>query len=294
MANRGLMAENMFLGQSQLLQWLNNTLSLRLEKIEETCSGAVACQLMDCLFPGSVNMKRVDFNVRNDWEYVNNYKELQRAFTKMKVDKAFNVNQLSKGKRQDSIEFMQWFKGYWDSVTNGEDVASEYSAVERRQNCKTGDWKKYSTSSAPKGRIAAVTKKVAQSPAVVSSRGNAKSTIKAARVEKEIVHVVDPELESKVQSLMEEVTELRLKVDTAERERDFYFDKLRDIEILCQAPELADVPVLRIVEQVLYATDSEEAKKIMLEAETKLGAQLVPQEIMDQVLSPEAQAISPR
>lgn len=260
----------------------------------QTCSGAVACQLMDCLFPGSVNMKRVDFNVRNDWEYVNNYKELQRAFTKMKVDKAFNVNQLSKGKRQDSIEFMQWFKGYWDSVTNGEDVASEYSAVERRQNCKTGDWKKYSTSSAPKGRIAAVTKKVAQSPAVVSSRGNAKSTIKAARVEKEIVHVVDPELESKVQSLMEEVTELRLKVDTAERERDFYFDKLRDIEILCQAPELADVPVLRIVEQVLYATDSEEAKKIMLEAETKLGAQLVPQEIMDQVLSPEAQAISPR
>lgn len=260
----------------------------------QTCSGAVACQLMDCLFPGSVNMKRVDFNVRNDWEYVNNYKELQRAFTKMKVDKAFNVNQLSKGKRQDSIEFMQWFKGYWDSVTNGEDVASEYNAVERRQNCKTGDWKKYSTSSAPKGRIAAVTKKVAQSPAVVSSRGNAKSTIKAARVEKEIVHVVDPELESKVQSLMEEVTELRLKVDTAERERDFYFDKLRDIEILCQAPELADVPVLRIVEQVLYATDSEEAKKIMLEAETKLGAQLVPQEIMDQVLSPEAQAISPR
>lgn len=262
----------------------------------QTCSGAVACQLMDCLFPGSVNMKRVDFNVRNDWEYVNNYKELQRAFTKMKVDKAFNVNQLSKGKRQDSIEFMQWFKGYWDSVTNGEDVASEYNAVERRQSCKTGDWKKYSTgtSSAPKGRIAAVTKKVAQSPAVLSSRGNAKSTIKAARVEKEIVHVVDPELESKVQSLMEEVTELRLKVDTAERERDFYFDKLRDIEILCQAPELADVPVLRIVEQVLYATDSEEAKKIMLEAETKLGAQLVPQEIMDQVLSPEAQAISPR
>lgn len=34
------------------------------------------------------------------------------------------------------------------------------------------------------------------------------------------------------------MTELKLKVETAERERDFYFEKLRDIEILCQAPEL--------------------------------------------------------
>lgn len=38
--------------------------------------------------------------------------------------------------------------------------------------------------------------------------------------------------------LVPQATELKLKVETAERERDFYFEKLRDIEILCQAPEL--------------------------------------------------------
>ena len=40
-----------------------------------------------------------------------------------------------------------------------------------------------------------------------------------------------------------QLTELKLKVDTAERERDFYFDKLRDIEILCQNPALQAIPV---------------------------------------------------
>ena len=36
---------------------------------------------------------------------------------------------------------------------------------------------------------------------------------------------------------------MKLKIDTLERERDFYFDKLRDIEILCQTQELASLPV---------------------------------------------------
>ena len=40
-----------------------------------------------------------------------------------------------------------------------------------------------------------------------------------------------------------QVTDLKLKISTAEQEREFYFNKLRDIEILCQLDEIKSQPV---------------------------------------------------
>lgn len=47
------------------------------------------------------------------------------------------------------------------------------------------------------------------------------------------------------------VTNLKLSVDHLEKERDFYFAKLRDIEILCQIPEMEDLPV-RVSRCLIY------------------------------------------
>lgn len=49
--------------------------------------------------------------------------------------------------------------------------------------------------------------------------------------------------------------ELKLTVDGLEKERDFYFGKLRDIELICQEPESENHPILSKIMDILYATE---------------------------------------
>ena len=52
-----------------------------------------------------------------------------------------------------------------------------------------------------------------------------------------------------------QLKELRVTVNGLEKERDFYFGKLRDIEVICQENESDDVPVLKNIMDILYATE---------------------------------------
>lgn len=47
---------------------------------------------------------------------------------------------------------------------------------------------------------------------------------------------------------------MKLTVDGLEKERDFYFGKLRDIELICQESE-SENPILSKIIDVLYATE---------------------------------------
>jgi microtubule-associated protein, RP/EB family len=101
-----------FLGRRELLDFFNELLDLNLTKIEQTASGAVACQLTDYIYPGSIPMQRVNWEAKSDYEFIQNYKLLQAAFTKHNVQRHIEVDRLIRAKYQDNLEFCQWLKAF--------------------------------------------------------------------------------------------------------------------------------------------------------------------------------------
>ncbi|KAH8062810.1 hypothetical protein JL720_13180 [Aureococcus anophagefferens] len=110
----GMMDAAYFVGRRELLDWINTTLELNVQRIEDTCSGAVACQLMDCIQPNTVPMSKVNWGAKDEYAMICNYKLLQSAFDRARVSKPVEVNRLIRGKYQDNLEFMQWFKAFYD------------------------------------------------------------------------------------------------------------------------------------------------------------------------------------
>jgi len=125
----GMMEGAFFVSRGELLAWINKTYSLNLTKIEQLGTGAVYCQILDSIFPGKVNMTRVNFKAKLEWEFVNNFKVLQQSFLKCNLNKHIEVEKLVKAKYQDNLEFAQWMKRYYDLNGGG---SKEYDAIMRR------------------------------------------------------------------------------------------------------------------------------------------------------------------
>ncbi|MCO5548074.1 hypothetical protein L7F22_001531 [Adiantum nelumboides] len=273
-----------FVGRNEILHWVNTTLQLNLIKVEETAMGAVQCQLIDAVHPGTIAMHKVNFDAKSEYEKIQNYKVLQDAFNKLKIEKHIEVLKLVKGRPLDNLEFMQWLKRYCDSI-NGGFISQNYDPFERWENCKGGKDinKKSCQPSAMIMGIAAAkgTTTTAKGPSagprrvevctqLTASHGGKNSNFFSASAATLPMAPFGPAIPmvpaSEIEGLTEQVTELKLSVDSLEKERDFYFAKLRDIEILCQSPNIDSLPVVMAVQKILYAAD--DSPSVFEEAQT--------------------------
>ncbi|XP_076268891.1 microtubule-associated protein RP/EB family member 1 isoform X1 [Rhynchophorus ferrugineus] len=245
------------LSRHDMLAWVNECLQSSFKKIEELCTGAAYCQFMDMLFPGSVQLKRVKFRTNLEHEYIQNFKILQAAFKKMSVDKIVAIDKLVKGRFQDNFEFLQWFKKFFDANYRGND----YDALAARDGQPMGN----GGANVPKGpgmlqRKPAPVQAVA-SPTKNDTRpvGRARAMPKAAPIRSPAARTAAPnrnagDLSGKIEDLTNQISEYKLTVEGLEKERDFYFGKLRDIEVMCQESE-DENPLIQKILEVLYATE---------------------------------------
>lgn len=172
------------------------------------------------------------------------------TFTRHQVDRNINVEQLIKCKMQDNLEFLQWTKRYWDQYFPG----GEYDAVARRR--------------AAGGPGAAPSAAPRASAGTGAARRGVTPTTSGARVAKAGVvggGAASAALKAENETLKETVAGL-------ERERDFYFSKLRDIELLVQQaceedPEIEkqEDGLIKHIQTILYST--EDGFEIPAEAE---------------------------
>ena len=62
--------------------------------MEQCATGAVYCQVLDAIYPGIVKMSQVNWQAKNDYEYVFNYKIFQTALQKVGITRYIDVRRI--------------------------------------------------------------------------------------------------------------------------------------------------------------------------------------------------------
>ncbi|XP_011406598.1 PREDICTED: microtubule-associated protein RP/EB family member 1-like [Amphimedon queenslandica] len=263
------------LSRHDYINWINESLKCNIAKIEDLCSGAVYCQFMDQLFQGSIILKKVKFCTKLEHEYIQNYKTLQTCFKKVGVDKMIPIEKLVKGKYQDNFEFLQWFYKFYQANYDG---SQEYDPVAARegQTIATGAAAALAkgpgkppasgksmrppgtsgivkSSQKPKGRVATTSATSSAKPPPTKQAPAA--AVKSAAPNGGGGGASAKELQAaqqQVRELQDQIAEFEVNITSLETERDFYFEKLRKIEIICQ--ENGELPVLESILAIMYET----------------------------------------
>ncbi|CAK6978202.1 uncharacterized protein LOC128357722 [Scomber scombrus] len=117
--NRNLNGDQSFKNY-EALAWLNETLQTSFTKLEQLCTGEAHCQLMEQLFPGSLDLSKVRFQVTDDVDCIHNYSLLQGAFRKVGIVRHIPMEELIKRNTIVAFTFLQWFQNFFTGNKKGQ------------------------------------------------------------------------------------------------------------------------------------------------------------------------------
>jgi len=264
----GMMSDAYFVSKSTLIEWVNNFLQIRMDKVEDCATGAYYCNIWDAIHPGTIPMAKVDFTVKYEHEYVKNWKLLQTAFEKANVSKVIPVQKLIKGKYQDNLEFLQWMYKYCHDMYNGDPNHPDYDALQRRSESKGGDsvglgssknkgtakkptqlhrpsGKENIMARPPSAKLSSLSlQKTTSSNSINQGQSSSndlnfdiselRQQLEQLRQENSDLQACQEAIEFKNNTLQKEHDELTNVAKDIEKERDFYFNKVLQVESTCK------------------------------------------------------------
>lgn len=261
---------DLFIGRTELLEWLNKTLGLHYKKVEDAANGAAFCQIIDMVHPGTVPLSRLNFNAFLPHECMENLKILQEVFTKNGITAIVDVESLSKGRYVAALNVLQFLYQYVKSM-NSNLEKNEYDPVSRRHLYHLPDhpeqpgkqqyenkgnnqllMKTQTTRGVP---ILDKTLKKKEKKNSNPTNSNSKPVLcstNAIQTTQNKDHIIS-ELQKKIVRLTKINKTLEEDYELMTQERDFYYDKLRKVEDFCEDND-NEIAYKKILD-ILYETD---------------------------------------
>ncbi|KAI9611108.1 hypothetical protein H4Q26_008957 [Puccinia striiformis f. sp. tritici PST-130] len=262
--------------RAELVAWVNDLLQLNYTKIEQCGSGAAYAQIHRFNLPWvlfythlikkkpcaiiieadyrasrptsslllfrmvkiteDVPLSRVKMNANQEYEYLNNFKVIQAAFKKHQIDKIIRILTMVK------------------EVLGHAFPGGNYDAMARRKGAPADPNPLIAAPAPPKTSSNGAAGRTGKTLGMSTGMGAARATSRTggtAGSQKEI------------ENLTTQLEEFKLSMEGLEKERDFYFNKLRDIEILIGARvdskdgNVSEVEMenLKQMQAILYSTE---------------------------------------
>lgn len=170
--------------------------------------------MMELLFPNCIGLKRVKTSAKLEHEFLYNLKLFQAAFIKLNFDKSVPIDRLMKGKFQDNFEFLQWFKKFFDTHSAGKENLRVPAAMAAAAQNAPKPIKKPGNQTLGSAKTPAAKPDMLKTPKGTQQHGERQ---------------VSP---STIRTLQETQEQLAEQILSVEHERDTYYKKLAEIEVM--------------------------------------------------------------
>lgn len=211
----------------ELLEWWCEQFELQISSFSSLSDGVAFAQLLDALYPGSVELHRLKLAPATLEERVHNLRHLEGALHTLGMDVEMDVHRLARGDETALVQLAEALRSHAEQSAERLDAVEGYAALKARMEANAAGapiWGEPSELAAPAaGRVAPV-----DSP-------------QASQRSDELGQLVDclkQELTKRMQALEEQQTDFY----EARHERGLLFSALQRVEKVCIQSAEAERP----------------------------------------------------